>query len=139
MANGFYGSLVISEPIQGPSHWATFGHGTSKRFIPADPLPKNAMGRRLGPGRFVRARMGDTATDQLIAQALSSIAPQLQAQLLAIAEPAAQKAAQVVGPVIEEKLAQEAPLFALITGVFAGAVAVVGMILVGTFVLKKGK
>ncbi len=44
-----------------------------------------------------------------------------------IAEPAAQKAGQILGPVIEEKLKEYTPTFALITGaVIAGALLIGG-------------
>lgn len=48
--------------------------------------------------------------------------PQIASQFSAVAEPAAKKAAEIIGPVVEEKLRNYGPTFAVITGgVLAGA------------------
>lgn len=47
--------------------------------------------------------------------------PQIAQQFSAVAEPAAKKAAEIIGPVVEEKLKQEGPKLALLTGAVIGA------------------
>lgn len=48
--------------------------------------------------------------------------PQIAGQFSALAEPAAKKASEIIGPVVEQKLRDYGPTFALITGgVLAGA------------------
>lgn len=72
-----------------------------------------------------------------VQRALEPMMPALKAQLLAIAEPAAKKAAEVVGPVIEEKLRDYGPTLAAITGVVAAVLSIVGMLLLGGYIVRK--
>lgn len=58
---------------------------------------------------------------------LTKFGPQLGQQMMAIAEPAAQKAAEVIGPVVEEKLRAYGPKLALLTGVIVGAAIIFGV------------
>jgi hypothetical protein len=77
---------------------------------------------------------GGGLPEQLIQQQVMKIIepmlPVLGEKLLEIAEPAAQKAAEVVGPVVKEQLDAQIPKLAVITGIVAGLL-VVGGIMIG--------
>lgn len=68
--------------------------------------------------------------DDLIASSMSrffeSYGPQMAAQFAKIAGPAAEKASEIIGPVIEEKLKAYTPTFALITGGVVAAAILFG-------------
>jgi len=79
----------------------------------------------------------DSAITIAVQNALTPLMPVLKQQLLEIAEPAAKKASEVVGPVIEEKLREYGPTLAAITGVVAAVLSIVGMLLVGGYLKKQ--
>lgn len=79
----------------------------------------------------------DSAITIAVQNALTPLMPVLKQQLLEIAEPAAKKASEVVGPVIEEKLRDYGPTLAAITGVVAAVLSIVGMLLLGGYIVKK--
>ncbi|MGH8896763.1 MAG: hypothetical protein ACRDZ4_07000 [Egibacteraceae bacterium] len=90
------------------------------------------------------AGMGDLSQDALtgaitiaVQNALAPLMPTLGQELMRVAEPAARKAADVVGPVIEEKLRAWGPTLAAITGVVAAVLSLVGMFLLGQYVVGK--
>lgn len=79
----------------------------------------------------------DSAITIAVQNALTPLMPVLKQQLLEIAEPAAKKASEVVGPVIEEKLRDYGPTLAAITGIVASVLSIVGMLLLGGYIVKK--
>lgn len=79
----------------------------------------------------------DSAITIAVQNALAPLMPVLKQQLLEIAEPAAKKASEVVGPVIEEKLRAYGPTLAAITGIVASVLSIVGMLLLGGYIVKK--
>lgn len=79
----------------------------------------------------------DSAITIAVQNALAPLMPVLKQQLLEIAEPAAKKASEVVGPVIEEKLRDYGPTLAAITGIVAAVLSIVGMLLLGGYIVKK--
>lgn len=87
------------------------------------------------------ARLGQDAMTNAIAiavqRALEPLMPVLGEKLMAIAEPAARKAAEVVGPVIDAKLREHGPRLAVITGLVAAILSIIGMVVVGGYVVKK--
>lgn len=72
-----------------------------------------------------------------IERAIKPMIPTLQKHLMEAAEPAAKKAADVIGPVVERKLKEQVPKFAAITGVVTAALTILGMFLVGGYVVRK--
>jgi hypothetical protein len=58
---------------------------------------------------------------------LTMYGPQIGAQLIKIVEPAAKKAADIIGPVVEQKLKEHVPMFAAITGGLIGAAILGGV------------
>lgn len=96
--------------------------------------------RRSEMGMGMAALSEDAITSAVsvaVQRALTPLMPTLSAELMKVAEPAAKKAADVVGPVIEEKLRDYGPTLALITGIAAAVLSVIGMLLVGAYVVKK--
>lgn len=79
----------------------------------------------------------DSAITVAVQNALMPLMPTLKAQLLEIAAPAAKKASEVVGPVIEEKLRDYGPTLAAITGIVAAVLSLVGMLLLGGYIVKQ--
>jgi hypothetical protein len=72
-----------------------------------------------------------------VQKALTPLMPVLGEKLMAVAEPAARKAAEVVGPVLDERLRTYGPKFAIISGLVAAILGIIGMVLVGGYVVKK--
>ena len=60
--------------------------------------------------------------------------PQIAQQFSALAEPAAKKSAEIIGPVVEEKLKDYGPTFAMIMGAVLGV-----FYLTGIFTARKVK
>ena len=81
------------------------------------------------------ARMGelsdigqlDTLINEEVTKYLSKFGPDISAKLLALAEPAAKKAAEVVRPQVEEALAKYMPQFASIAGGLMGLAVLLGI------------
>lgn len=108
-------------------------------------LPKEAQAELLGNvlgqcllveyesfrlARHGMAGLGQATEDVLSRRAtelLAPLIPQLQKTLVDIAEPAAKKAADVVGPVIRQELSAKMPAFAAITGLVLAAAVVAGI------------
>ena len=78
-----------------------------------------------------------TAVGTAVQKAITPLMPTLSAELMKAVEPAAAKAADVVGPVLEEKLKKYAPIFGIVAGLVAAAFGVLGMMIVGGYVVKK--
>lgn len=72
-----------------------------------------------------------------VQRALEPLLPTLGAQLMSVVEPAARKAADVVGPVLEEKLQKYGPIIGIIAGVVAAVLSIIGMVVVGGYVAKR--
>ena len=72
-----------------------------------------------------------------VERALKPLLPTLSKSLLDIVKPAAEKAAAVVGPAVGRELQAALPKFALISGIAAGTLSIIGMAILGTFVVKK--
>jgi hypothetical protein len=69
--------------------------------------------------------------EDLIAKSMSKFftayGPQIAAQFSAVAEPAARKSAEIIGPVVEQKLKDYGPTFAMIMGAVLGVFFVAGV------------
>lgn len=74
-----------------------------------------------------------------VERALKPLMPVLTKELLGVVKPAAQEAAQVVGPVIRKELADKLPTFALISGAAAAILSIIGMVAIGGYVVKSVK
>jgi hypothetical protein len=87
------------------------------------------------------AGMGQDAMTAVIGpaveRALTPLLPALGAQLVKVVEPAARKAADVVGPAVEEKLRAHGPRLAIIAGVVAAILGLLGMAALGWFVARR--
>jgi len=103
----------------------------------------NALGTALGMG--ILENLGqeipglpgvpgatDTFLQAQVSKILEPIIPVLGAKLLEVAKPAAEKAAEIVGPAIREELNKQIPKFAAITGLVLGLAVVAGI-----FIAKK--
>ena len=107
----------------------------SPRVLHPDSVYRIADQARMGD-----ARLGDQWTDAIqkaVTSAIQPMIPILSEQLLAVVAPAAEKAAEIVGPVVEQKLQQEGPKLAIITGLVLAAVSVVSMIGISMIVVSK--
>lgn len=85
-------------------------------------LGQDAMAQVIGPA---------------IERALKPLLPTLSKSLIDIVKPAAEKAAAVVGPAVGRELRATMPKFALIAGIVAATLSILGMALVGSYVVKK--
>jgi len=69
--------------------------------------------------------------EDLIAKGMNkffqSYGPQIAQQFSAVAEPAARKSAEIIGPVVEQKLKEYGPTFAIIMGAVLGAFFLTGI------------
>lgn len=74
-----------------------------------------------------------------IERAIQPILPVIQQQLMGAVEPAAKKAADLIGPAIRKELDAKLPLFAVITGLTAAILSIIGMTVVGGYVVKSVK
>lgn len=72
-----------------------------------------------------------------IQAALTPLMPWLGDKLVEMAKPAMQQATDMIGPVIDQKVKEYGPRLAVITGLAAALLSVLGMILVGGYVVKK--
>lgn len=77
------------------------------------------------------------AISAAVARVLAPMMPALQQQLVAAAEPAARKAADVVGPVVEQKLKEYGPTFGIIAGLVSAILGVLGMVAIGSYVVRR--
>lgn len=87
------------------------------------------------------AELGEDAVTSVVKiaveKALLPLLPSLGEKLMEIAGPAAAKAAEVIQPAIRKELAAVLPTFAISTGIVAGVLAVLGMLVVGAYVVRK--
>lgn len=87
--------------------------------------------------------MGDLGQDMTgivqiaVQKALAPLIPTLGAELMKAVEPAAKKASEVVGPVIDEKLRKYGPWIGVIAGTVAAILGILGMVTIGGYLLKK--
>lgn len=78
-----------------------------------------------------------TAVQFAVERALKPMMPMLGQRLMEVAEPAAKRAAEVVGPVVEDKLKEYGPRLAIIAGVVAAILGLLGMAALGWYVARK--
>jgi len=81
--------------------------------------------------------LGYSVIQAAVQKALAPIMPTLGAELVKVVQPAAEKAANTVGPVIDEKLREYGPWIGAIAGTVSAILSIIGMILVGGYVVKK--
>jgi hypothetical protein len=81
--------------------------------------------------------LGADAVSAAVERVLQPLMPTLGAELVKVVEPAARKAADVVGPAVEENIKKYGPTLAIITGLVAAVLSVIGMVVVGGYVVKK--
>jgi hypothetical protein len=90
-----------------------------------------------------RAALSGIGDDEAVTAAVQSVLgplmPSLSAEIMKAVGPAAQKAADVVGPVIEDKIKTYGPILAIIVGVVAGIIALFGMAAVGRYVIARSR
>lgn len=72
-----------------------------------------------------------------VERVIKPLVPALRDELLAIAEPAAKRAAEVVGPAVGAELQKRLLPFAIIAGLVAAVFGVIGMMAVGGYIVKK--
>lgn len=91
--------------------------------------------RRRRPGAMISG-FGDLsqADQQAVADSASNALTQI---LGGTAKSLSAQAADVMGPVIEQKLKEYGPTFAIIAGLVAAVFGIVGMALVGGYVIRK--
>jgi hypothetical protein len=101
----------------------------------------NALGDALAYGIRQRMELYDwkgmgQVPDFLAKQAkeiLAPLVPALGSELAKIAQPAAEKAAAAMKPMIDEQLTKHVPTFAIFAGLAAGFFTVIGMLLIKKF------
>jgi hypothetical protein len=79
----------------------------------------------------------DAAVSSAVQSVLTPLLPSLTDQLTKAVEPAAKKAAEFVGPAIEEKIKEYGPTLAIITGIVAGVIALIGSAIMGGVIARK--
>lgn len=72
-----------------------------------------------------------------VEKALRPLVPTLGAELMKVVEPAAKKAADTVGPVIDEKLRKYGPWIGVIAGTVAAILGILGMVVLGGYLVRK--
>jgi len=87
--------------------------------------------------RAARGLQGFGQTQDDTSAVSSSVASALMPILGGTTQQLSQKAADVIGPVIEDKLKQYGPMLAAITGLFAAAFTIIGMAVIGKYILAK--
>jgi hypothetical protein len=84
---------------------------------------------------------GMGADDSVIAAAVQNILgpmlPALGAELTKAVEPAMQRATDLLGPVLEEKIRDWGPILALSIGVVAGIITLIGSAIMGGVIARK--
>jgi hypothetical protein len=63
--------------------------------------------------------------------------PALGAELMKAVEPATQRAADMLGPVLEEKIKDYGPILAITIGVVAGIITLIGSAIMGGVIARK--
>lgn len=110
-------------------------------------------GAKLGIARWAAANrwrkanglssLGQEAAQGLVAAgvqaALAPMVPVIGQKILEMAKPAIEKSMQMIGPVIDEKVSQYGPRLALIMGLSAALLSILGMVAVGAYVVSKIK
>lgn len=78
------------------------------------------------------------ADQQTVADSVgSALAPILGGALKGTTAQVSQQAAEVIGPVLEQKLKEYGPTFAIIMGLVASSLTILGMALFGSYILAK--
>lgn len=83
------------------------------------------------------AALSQEALTAAVEKVIAPYLPAIGQQLVKVVEPAAQKAADVVGPAVESKIRQYGPTLAIITGVVAAVLSILGMVALGGYIVKK--
>lgn len=78
-----------------------------------------------------------SAVTVAVQNALKPLMPVVTDQLLAAVKPAAEKAAEIVGPAVGQVIEEKMPKYALIAGIVAAVLGLVGMVALGTYVVRK--
>lgn len=119
---------------------------TRSRFYSLPPhLQKEVLSRAIDWGvmqgledcRRTGVGMGALSQAEQQQSVTSAISSALTPILGGTAKNLGQQAADVIGPVIEDKLKQYAPIFGVIAGLVAAVFSVIGMVVVGGYVVKK--
>ncbi len=95
--------------------------------------------RRRRPGAAING-MGDLSQQeqQTVADSVASaLSPILGSTLKSTTTALSQQAADVIGPVLEQKLKEYGPTFAIIMGLVASTLTILGMAVFGGFILSK--
>jgi len=108
---------------------------------------KLGIARWAAENKFRKSRgmsaLGEDAAQGLVAAgvqaALAPMVPVIGQKILEMAQPAVEKSMQMLGPVIDEKVSQYGPRLALIMGLSAALVSILGMVAVGSYVVSKLK
>jgi hypothetical protein len=92
-------------------------------------------------GLAARGLSGLGANDSIIASAvqdaLAPMMPALGAELTRAVEPALQRATDMLGPVLEEKIKAWGPILAISIGVVAGIITLIGSAVMGGVIARK--
>lgn len=92
-------------------------------------------------GLAARGLSGFGADDSIIASAVQNVLapmmPALGAELMKAVEPATQRAADMLGPVLEEKIRDWGPILAITIGVVAGIITLIGSAVMGGVLARK--
>jgi len=91
-----------------------------------------------GMGALSQASLYDSVAAGVM-QALQPMWPVFGQKLMDMAQPIMQKSLDMIGPIVDQKIRQYGPALAAITGLSAAIFSIVGMYLVGGYVVRKIK
>lgn len=92
-------------------------------------------------GLAAQGLSGLGADDSIIAAAVQNVLgpmmPALGEELMRAVEPATQRAADMLGPILEEKIKDYGPILAITVGVVAGIITLIGSAIMGGVLARK--
>jgi len=92
-------------------------------------------------GLAAQGLSGMGVDDSIIAAAVQNVLapmmPALGAELMKAVEPATQRAADMLGPILEEKIRDWGPILAITIGVVAGIITLIGSAVMGGVIARK--
>jgi hypothetical protein len=101
----------------------------------------DAVAQGVVEGLAAQGLSGLGADDSVIALAVQNVLgpmmPALGAELMKAVEPATQRAADMLGPVLEEKIKDYGPILAITIGVVAGIITLIGSAIMGGVIARK--